>query len=67
MTMASYRNDLLERDGPLDAYEVGVLRDWLKVLREDVEAFGATPEDEARMARIEARIRPCGGAGQAAS
>lgn len=54
--MTSYRQMLLEQADPLEAHEIGTLEEWLGVLREDVEAFGATPEDEARMEAIARRI-----------
>ncbi len=54
--MASYRQNLLEQAGPLEGHEVRCLQKWLEVLRGDVEAFGPTPEDEARMEAIARRI-----------
>lgn len=59
--MAGFREALLRQEEPLDAYEVGVLRDWLEVLRGDVAVYGAAPEDEERMARIERRIAEADG------
>jgi ParB-like chromosome segregation protein Spo0J len=55
--MASYREILLAQESPLDDHEIHDLERWLEALREDVETFGATPEDVARMAAIEDRIR----------
>jgi len=54
--MMTYRETLLTRAEPLEDHEVGTLRDWLGVLAGDVAAFGATPEDEARMEAIQDRI-----------
>ena len=60
--MASYRQMLLDQTEPLEGHEVRCLQEWLEVLREDVEAFGATPEDEARMEAIARRIESWNGA-----
>lgn len=52
----TYHQTLLTQFAPLEAHEVASLREWLSALKEDVELFGATPEDTARIARIESRI-----------
>lgn len=53
----SYRDQLLTQAEPLERHEISDLEDWLSVLKGDVEMFGDTPEDNARMAKIEARIK----------
>lgn len=53
----SYRDHLLTQTEPLEPHEISDLEDWLSVLKGDVEMFGDTPEDNARMAKIEARIK----------
>ncbi|MBR2689190.1 MAG: hypothetical protein IKE42_15160 [Aquamicrobium sp.] len=52
----SYMQDLLDREGPLEPHEVADLSQWLETLRDDCSYFGSTPEDDARMARIRAKI-----------
>lgn len=54
--MPTFRDLLLTKEGQLEDDEIHTLRGWLDVLREDVAAFGATPEDEARMRAIADRI-----------
>jgi hypothetical protein len=48
--------ELLEQAEPLDDFDRSRLIDWLRVLSEDVEMFGATPEDIALMQRIRAKL-----------
>lgn len=52
----TYHERLLTQPDRLDAGELAELRAWLSALKEDIEQFGAAPEDNARIARIEARI-----------
>jgi hypothetical protein len=53
----SYRELLLTQAEPLEPHEISDLEDWLSVLEGDVAMFGDTPEDNARMAKIKARIK----------
>lgn len=53
----SYLQTLLDQDEPLEPHEVSDLRAWLQTLRNDVEMFGPTAEDVARMRRISAKIK----------
>lgn len=54
--MTTYHERMLTQTEPLEGREIAELREWLAVLKEDVELFGDTPEDSARIAKIEARI-----------
>lgn len=48
--------NLLTQVEPLDDDDIILLKDWLAILADDVEMFGATPEDTAKMSAITARI-----------
>lgn len=52
----SYHTALLQREDSLDKHEIGDLHEWLAELKSDVALFGDTPQDNARIAQIEARI-----------
>lgn len=54
--MSSRLANLLQQEEPLDPGEVAELREWLGVLRQDCEMFGATGEDEFRMHVIQLKI-----------
>lgn len=49
-------HNLLKRSEPLEAHEISELKDWLSALEEDVAIFGATPQDENLMLRIQGKI-----------
>ncbi len=59
--MTTALENLLKAD-VLEPYEVGLLREWMGVLQEDCDMFGASPEDIARMTLIEDRIARAEGA-----
>ncbi|MBN9235121.1 MULTISPECIES: hypothetical protein [Phyllobacteriaceae] len=52
----SHLQELLDREGRLELHEISDLRLWLDTLRDDCAFFGSTPEDDARIARIQAKI-----------
>lgn len=54
--MTSYLQNLLDQSAPLEQHEKSDLRDWLRVLESDCEAFGETPEDRTRMNAIKAKL-----------
>lgn len=55
--MPTYFEQLLAQTEPLERHEIADLKAWLAALRDDVATFGDTPEDNRRMATIEARIK----------
>lgn len=52
----SYREDLLAKSEPLEKHERIDLEKWRAVLKDDMDVFGPTDEDVARVRKISARL-----------
>jgi hypothetical protein len=55
--MTSRLENLLTQEEPLEQHEIADLEEWLLVLKEDCEMFGATAEDIMRAAQIRMKIQ----------
>lgn len=54
--LMSYGQLLLDQKEPLESHEIHHLQEWLRVMNDDCETFGETPEDTARINAIKAKI-----------